>query len=113
MEMIKKSLLLLFLLCSLYHAEDAFEKNCIPCHKKMDISLQKTFMNALLVYGGEKNMKAALTYYFRFPRRDSSVMNEDFLRKTGVKKPISIGDKELSKALDIYWQKYTVIGKLH
>jgi len=94
------------------NAKDAFEKHCVSCHVQMDISLRKTFMNALLVYGGEENMKAGLTYYFRSPSQGASVMDEDFLRKSGVKIPMDISTKELNEALDIYWQKYTVIGKL-
>ncbi len=97
---------------TLSSAKDSFEKNCVSCHVEMDISLRKTFMNALLVYGGEENMKAGLTYYFRSPSRGSSVMDEDFLRKSGVKLSIDISPKNLDEALDTYWEKYTVVGKL-
>jgi hypothetical protein len=111
---LKKAILFLFLLCSSWsvEAENAFEKNCIPCHARLDISLRKTFMNALLVYGGKENMKAGLAYYFLYPRKDSSVMDEEFLRKNGVKVSMSVDPKELDDALEIYWQKYTVMGKL-
>jgi len=94
-------------------AKNAFEKQCVPCHTKMDISLRKTFMDALLVYGGKENMKAGLAYYFRNPRKDTSVMDEDFIRKNGVKSPMQIEEELLNKALEQYWQIYTVIGKLH
>jgi len=107
-----KYMLIASLCWTISNAKDAFEKHCVPCHVQMDISLRKTFMNALLVYGGEENMKAGLRYYFRSPSQEVSVMDEDFLRKSGVKVPMDISAKELNEALDIYWQKYTVIGKL-
>ena len=107
-----KYMLIASLCWTISNAKDAFEKHCVPCHVQMDISLRKTFMNALLVYGGEENMKAGLRYYFRSPSQEVSVMDEDFLRKSGVKTPMDISTKELNEALDIYWQKYTVIGKL-
>ena len=69
-------------------------------------------MNALLVYGGEENMKAGLAYYFKSPREDTSVMGEEFLRRVGIKMPTKLNDDELGRALDIYWQKYTLVGKL-
>ncbi len=94
------------------NAENSFEKVCVPCHLKTDVSLQKTFMNALLVYGGKENMKAGLAYYFRNPRHDTSVMGEDLIRKNGIKKPMSIEKKILDEALEQYWKKYTVIGKI-
>ena len=91
---------------------DIFERECVPCHRQMDISLQKTFMDALLVYGGKENMKAGLAYYFRNPRRDTSVMDEDFIRKNGIKPPMKLDEAALDKALEIYWKRYTVIGRL-
>ncbi len=94
------------------YGEDVFEQHCIPCHKEMNISLQKTFMKALLVYGGRENMKAGLAYYFKNPNSNTSVMDEDFIRKNGIKKPMRLEEKVLNKALDIYWDRYTVIGKL-
>jgi hypothetical protein len=94
------------------YGEDVFERHCIPCHKKMNISLQKTFMKALLVYGGKENMKAGLAYYFKNPHVNTSVMDEDFIRKNGIKEPMKIASKLLDEALDIYWNRYTVIGKL-
>jgi len=94
------------------HAEDAYTKHCVPCHTQMDISLEKTFMNALLVYGGKENMKAGLAYYFQNPRSDTSVMDENFIRQKGVKEPMKIETKSLNEALEIYWKTYTVIGKL-
>ena len=94
------------------HATNAFERACVPCHQKKQISLRKTFMNALLVYSGKENMKAGLKYFLRHPRRDSSVMGEAFLDKHGLAKPLQIDDKTLDEALEIYWKRYTVQGRL-
>jgi hypothetical protein len=94
------------------HAEDVFDQECVQCHTAKKISLRKTFMNALLVYSGKENMKAGLKYYLRHPRRDSSVMSEVFLNKYGLIEPLRIDEKRLDEALDIYWRRYTVYGKL-
>ena len=94
-------------------AQDTFDRVCVGCHARKKISLRKTFMNALLVYSGRENMKAGLKYFLRHPRRDSSVMGEAFLNAHGLAKPLSIDDKTLDEALDIYWNRYTVQGKLH
>ena len=94
------------------HAADAFERACVPCHRQKQISLRQTFMNALLVYSGKENMKAGLKYFLRHPRRDSSVMGEAFLDKHGLIKPLQIDDKTLDEALEIYWKRYTVQGRL-
>ncbi len=85
---------------------------CVPCHAEKGISLQKTFMDALLVYGGKENMEADLAYYLRNPRLGNSVMDEDFLQKNGVKEPIDLPPKVMNEALEEYWNRYTVVGKL-
>ena len=93
-------------------AETVFDRECVACHLREKVSLRKAFMNALLVYGGEENMKAGLRYFLRHPRRDSSVMSETFLDQHGVKEPMTLDDATLDKALDIYWERYRVIGNL-
>ena len=93
-------------------ASDAFERNCVKCHEALPMSLRRMFMNYLLVYSGEKNTKAALKHYMRYPIKDTSVMSELFLKNFNVKKPLRISNDELNKAIDIYWEKYKVIGRL-
>jgi len=93
-------------------AENVFDRECVACHVQEKVSLRKTFMNALLVYSGEENMKAGLKYFLRHPRRDSSVMGEAFLEEHALKKPLTIEDAVLDRALEIYWKRYTVQGKL-
>ena len=109
----KKGIVIFVLSLSLLVGGNAFDKHCVPCHTKMNISLQKSFMQALLVYGGRENMQAGLAYYFKNPRADISVMGEEFIRKYGIKQPLDINQSELDEALDIYWKTYTVMGKLY
>ncbi len=108
-----RGLMVVSLLTATLPAQDAFDRVCVGCHARKKISLRKTFMNALLVYSGRENMKAGLKYFLRHPRRDSSVMGEAFLDAHGLAKPLNIDDKTLDEALDRYWNRYTVQGKLH
>ena len=39
-------------------------------------------------------------------------MSDLFLEVYGIKEPTKLSDKELQKAIDIYWDRYKVIGKL-
>ena len=90
----------------------SFDRNCIPCHRQEKVSLRKTFMNALLVYSGEKNMKAGLRYFLKHPSRDTSVMGDEFFRTHSLKRPSQLSDAELDEALEEYWERYKVIGNL-
>ena len=90
----------------------SFDRNCVPCHQKEKVSLRKAFMNALLIYSGEKNMKAGLKYFLRHPSVETSVMGEEYFRNYSLMKPLKISDKELDEALTEYWERYKVIGNL-
>jgi len=109
--MVKKFIIAISVSLSLY-GQDAYEQHCVQCHKELPMTLQKMFMEYLSVYGGENNTKAALKYFLRHPRKDTSVMSELFLKNFSIKDPLIISDKELNEAIDIYWEKYKVIGKL-
>ena len=110
--MVRRLLLLVYGLTLMLSAENAYEKHCVKCHEALPMSLQKMFMNYLLVYSGEKNTKAALKHYLRYPLKDTSVMSELFLKNFNVKKPLWISEEEMNEAIDIYWEKYKVIGRL-
>ena len=93
-------------------ASDAYERKCVECHKNLPTSLQRMFMNYLLVYGGEKNLKAGLKHYLKYPSKHISVMSDLFIENYGIKDKTRLNDKELDEVLDIYWDKFKVIGRL-
>ncbi len=85
-----------------------FTTDCVACHIQKRVDLRKTFMNALLVYGGENNFKTALFYYCKNPQPMTSVMSEEFLKKYLPLKPIQIDDMQLKKDIDEYWKRYKI-----
>jgi len=93
-------------------AQDAYERNCVACHKNLPTSLQRMFMKYLLVYGGEKNMKAGLKHYLQYPSKHISVMSKLFIDNYGIKKKTTLTSEELDEVLDIYWEKFKVFDKL-
>jgi len=109
--MVKNSLVYMCIISGLF-AQDAYNQNCVGCHEKLPISLQRIFMNYLLVYGGEKNMKAGLKHYLQHPSKEISVMSDLFIKGYGIKKKSNLSEKEIERALNIYWNKYKVFGKL-
>jgi hypothetical protein len=109
--MIKKTVLLL-MLTLLMNGEDAFERNCVACHSKLPATLQEMFKRYLLVYSGEKNVKAGIKHYLLYPNRDISVMSDLFISTYGIKEPTRLDEKELDEAIDIYWDRFKVFDKL-
>lgn len=110
--MVRIIYVVLILLLGTVHAEDIYQKECVGCHKKLPTSLQRMFMNYLLVYGGEKNMKAGLKHYLQYPSKHISVMSDLFVSSYGIKQKTRLNSEELDEVLDIYWEKFKVFDKL-
>ena len=109
--MVKKTVLWISLTLGVF-AQDAYERHCVGCHKELPMTLQRMFMRYLMMYGGEENLKASLKHYLRYPSKDISVMSDLFIDNYGIKKRSELSDKELDEAIDIYWDKFKVFGKL-
>ena len=110
--MVKKVLLSILLLTQI-NAQNVFERHCVTCHQALPISLQGMFKHYLLVYSGENNVKAGIVHYLQYPSSDISVMSKLFIDTYGIKHKTLLSPKELKQAVDIYWEKYKVFGKLH
>ena len=110
--MVKKIILCVCLSVSIF-ADNAYERHCVPCHRDLPTNLQGMFKNYLLVYSGEETVKAALRHYMRYPSKHISVMSELFIDTYGIKEKLHISDIELHEAIDIYWDRYKVFGKLN
>jgi hypothetical protein len=53
-----------------------------------------------------------MTNFLKNPSKDTTIMPEAFIDRFGIKDKTQLSDKELKEALDIYWEKYKVFGKL-
>lgn len=103
---------LLFVFLNGKSKENIYIKNCVECHKKIPVSIDKFFYKYLLKYSSEKEVKKSLFKYLKQPNKQSSLMSKSFIKRFGIKKKTKLSDKNLQKALDIYWEKYKVFGKL-
>ena len=109
--MVKKILIILLFSTTIVSA-NIYEKNCIKCHKKLPVSIDKYFYRYLLKYSSQKDVKNAIKTYLKNPSKNSTVMPEAFISRFGVKKKTTLNSKQLNRAIDIYWTKYKVFGKL-
>jgi hypothetical protein len=105
-------LILIWMLVVSALASDVYEQNCVKCHAKIEVSIDKYFYRYLLKYSSERQVKAALKEYLNNPQKDKSVMPESFLARFGVKEKTTLNEAQLEKAIDTYWQTYKVFGKL-
>ena len=104
--------IIFILLISLTLNANIYQTNCVSCHKKLPVSIDKYFYRYLLKYSSEKDVKTAMLNYLQNPNREKSVMGESFINRFGVKKKSRLPKSKLKKALNTYWNIYKVFGKL-
>jgi hypothetical protein len=105
-------ILFFILFYSTVYSQDIYENNCIKCHKDIPVSIDKYFYRYLLKHSSERNVKNAIFQYLRKPDVNTTIMPEAFIKRFGVKHKSKLSNKKLNKAIDIYWEKYKVFGKL-
>lgn len=108
--MVKKIIIFVLLVLSL--DANIYEENCVKCHVKLPVSIDKYFYKYLLIYSGENDMKYAMINYLKVPLKETTVMSDSFISRFGVKKKTTLTEQQLQEAIDIYWEKYKVFGKL-
>ena len=50
--------------------------------------------------------------YLKNPTKEETIMAESFITRFGVKKKTNLTDAKLNEALDSYWEKYKIFGRL-
>ncbi len=111
-----KVFLVLFLIISSLNAaknEDSiYETNCLKCHSKLPVAIDKYFYRYLLKYSSEKDVKKAMFDYMKNPTIEKTIMAESFITRFGIKKKTNLSDDKLMEALNIYWDEYKIFNKL-
>ena len=92
--------------------KNIYEKNCVACHNRIPVSIDKYFYRYLLEYSSEKDVKEAMFLFLKNPTIEKSLMSESLIKRFGLKRKTKLNDADLLKALDIYWEEYKLFGKL-
>ncbi len=85
-----------------------FDKKCEACHNKMGLPLKEIFFNYLLYHSSESRVKKAMKEYLLHPDIKKSLLPTK--KKYLYKHKVNLN--ELDILLQIYWNKYKVIGKI-
>lgn len=72
---------------SLFAAKnDIYETDCVKCHNRIPVAIDKYFYRYLLKYSSEKEVKKAMFNFLKNPKKEDSLMSESFINRFGVKK---------------------------
>ena len=82
---------------SLFAAKnDIYETDCVKCHNRIPVTIDKYFYRYLLKYSSEKEVKKAMFNFLKNPKKEDSLMSESFINRFGVKKNIKFLENESS-----------------
>lgn len=114
--MVKILLILLmsisFLIADKRNNDIIYDLNCVGCHKRMPVTIDKYFYRYLLKYSSEKDVKLGMFEYLKNPTKEKTIMAESFITRFGIKKKSNLDDERLKEAIDSYWDRYKIFGKL-
>lgn len=104
-------LVLIFLTTFSLHA-NVYKDNCLKCHNKLPVSIDKYFYRYLLKYSSSKEVKASIYKYLKNPTSKTTVMPKAFIKRFALKDKSKLSEVELKKAIDTYWEEYKIFGRL-
>ena len=109
--MVKKLLLLIFLLSSILNASE-FEENCLRCHNN-NFQFQMFMKRYTLKHSSENRIKKAIFDYLKEPSYSTSLLPFGFLNRFGIKEKTTLDDETLKKMIDIYYKEYNIRSKIY
>ncbi|WP_300366196.1 c-type cytochrome [Hydrogenimonas sp.] len=92
--------------------KNIYERNCVACHRKLPVALDKFFFNYLLKYSSERRVKEALQRFLKHPTKKKALASEELINQYGLMPKTELSDTELRRAIDTYWETYKVFGKI-
>ena len=99
-----RSIVIVLLVAQLLASRDLFDRKCVPCHRRMHAPLKQIFFDYLLYYSSERATKEAMAQRLLHPDRFKPIEGRRFKHR--------FREPTLKKALDIYWERYKVFGKI-
>lgn len=101
-----------FLMAEKRYNDVIYDLNCVGCHKRLPVTIDKYFYRYLLKYSSEKDVKLEMFEYLKNPTKEKTIMAESFITRFGIKKKSNLDNDKLKEAIDSYWDKYKIFGKL-
>ena len=82
----------------LFKSKSVYEKNCLACHNKIPVSIDKYFYRYLFEYSSEKDVKEAMFFIFKksYIRKKFNV--GIFNKKIWIKKKTKLSDEVFKRS---------------
>ena len=110
--MVKKVLILITVVLFADTPSFELEKNCLNCHKKQKIPSELIYRRYLMHYSSKEIIKDKIFEYLKNPKKENSIMPNQFFLKFPMKKRVDLNNTILEKNIDRYIKFFDIKKKL-
>ena len=112
--MVKKALILLLFLTLAQSKEPSplLQENCLKCHSEQKIPSELVYRRYLMNLSSKTGMKASLFSYLKNPKKENSIMPQQFFLKFPQKEPLDLNDTVLKESIEAYLDYFDVKNSL-
>ncbi len=112
--MVKKTFIILFLLTLTQAKEPSplLKQNCLKCHIKQKIPSELVYRRYLLKFSTKERIKESLLSYLKNPKKENSIMPQQFFLKFPQKEALDLNDTLLEESVEVYLDYFDVRRRL-
>ena len=112
--MVKKTFIVLILstLTQSKELTPLLQQNCLKCHVKQKIPSELVYRRYLLKFSTKKRMKESLLSYLKNPKKENSIMPQQFFLKFPEKEALDLKDTVLEESIKAYLDYFDVKDRL-
>ena len=112
--MVKKTLILL-LLSTLSQSKEPsplLQQNCLKCHTGQKIPSELVYRRYLMKFSTKERIKESLLSYLKNPKKENSIMPQQFFLKFPQKEALDLNDTVLEESVRAYLDFFDIKYKI-
>ncbi len=108
--MVKKTFIILFLLTLTQAKEPSplLKQNCLKCHVRQKIPSELIYRRYLMKFSTKGRIKKSLLNYLKNPKKENSIMPQQFFLKFPQKKALDLNETILEESVEDYLDYFDV-----
>ena len=112
--MVKKTLIFLLLsnFAQTKEPSPLLQQNCLKCHTGQKIPSELVYRRYLMKFSTKERMKESLLSYLKNPKKENSIMPQQFFLKFPQKEALDLNDTVLEESVRAYLDFFDVRKKL-
>ncbi len=112
--MVKKILIMLLFLTLAQSKEPSLllQQNCLKCHSQQKIPSEFVYRRYLMKFSTKERMQNSLFSYLKNPKKENSIMPQQFFLKFPQKEALDLNETVLEKSIEAYLDYFNVKDKL-